>query len=147
MSLISQKLNQTSVNVVAGLILGADGRGLIAKRSSAMSSPGLWELPGGKTETDETDDVALIRELQEELSVTVAVGKRFATVRAIIRERPYVMSAYCCRLIHGVIRPTEHAEVLWISADDIPSLTWAPLDVPLLPQLSEVLRNAVQGRL
>ena len=133
-------------NVVAGLVLDALGRGLIAQRSMTMSSPGLWEIPGGKVEKGESNRVALVRELQEELSVVVTVGNKFATVHADIHQKSFQMDAYVCRLVQGAIQPMEHSSVRWITADDIFTLTWAPLDIPLLPQLSQVLRKSFQIR-
>ena len=129
------------VRVVAGLIVNAEGRGLIAKRSQEMSSPGLWEIPGGKIEPGESPKEALLRELMEELSVCVSVGRSFAKAEAHIAERLYVMEAFVCTLISGTCSPSEHEMLKWIGAEDVLSLSWAPLDVPMLPAISNVLRK------
>ena len=125
--------HSSTVFVVAGLIVDVDGRGLVAKRSQFMSSPGLWEIPGGKVELGESSREALLRELKEELSVTVFVGSLFATVETLINDRLYVMEAFQCRLLEGECNANEHESLRWITAHDVYRLTWAPLDVPMLP--------------
>jgi len=130
------------VRVVAGLIVDSNGRGLVAKRSQQMSSPGLWEIPGGKIEPGESARDALKRELQEELSVSVSVCESFATAEVLISDRRYTMEAYVCKLIEGECRATEHEVLRWIIADDVFRLSWAPLDVPMLSELSKLLRES-----
>ena len=132
------------VRVVAGLIINANGLGLVAKRSENMSSPGVWEIPGGKVESGEKRQKALVRELLEELNVEVFVKEKFGTVTAEIGGRHFTMDAYVCTLKSGTIRALEHQALKWIKAEDIPLLEWAPLDIPLLPNLFDVLRNAGQ---
>ncbi|MDP2378939.1 MAG: NUDIX domain-containing protein, partial [Pseudohongiella sp.] len=57
------------VHVAVGVIYGTDGRILIAQRSAEQHLGGLWEFPGGKVETGETVNDALVRELHEELGI------------------------------------------------------------------------------
>ena len=60
------------VHVAVGVICDADQRILIARRADHLHQGGLWEFPGGKVETGETVQEALVRELQEELAIAVA---------------------------------------------------------------------------
>ena len=63
------------VLVAACALIDADGRVLVAERPAGRSMAGLWEFPGGKVEPGEAPVAALVRELGEEVGVTVAVGR------------------------------------------------------------------------
>ena len=58
---------------VVGAAIVRDGRVLAARRTAPPEAAGRWELPGGKVESGETPDAALVREVAEELGCTVAV--------------------------------------------------------------------------
>src|SRR5262245_63796323 len=62
------------VLVAACVLLGREGRILIAKRPQGRSLAGLWEFPGGKVEPGESPEHALIRELAEELGIDIAAA-------------------------------------------------------------------------
>ncbi|MCK0380569.1 (deoxy)nucleoside triphosphate pyrophosphohydrolase, partial [Salmonella sp. L-S3099] len=57
--------------VTACALVDADGRVLLTQRPEGKSLAGLWEFPGGKVEPGETPEESLIRELREELGITV----------------------------------------------------------------------------
>ena len=84
--------------VVAGLILGDDGRVLIAQRRADQALGGLWEFPGGKVEPGEAPVAALARELREELGVTAAVGRIWDVLFHAYPAFDLVMLVYACRL-------------------------------------------------
>ena len=67
-----------TVLVSAVALIDSDGRILLAQRPEGKSMAGLWEFPGGKVETGETPEVALIRELQEELGIECPLGCSWA---------------------------------------------------------------------
>src|SRR4029077_1322983 len=58
--------------VVACALIDADKRVLIAQRPPGKSMAGLWEFPGGKVEPGERPEATLIRELHEELGISVS---------------------------------------------------------------------------
>ncbi|MEZ4321018.1 MAG: (deoxy)nucleoside triphosphate pyrophosphohydrolase [Myxococcota bacterium] len=121
-----------SIRVVAGAVL--DGESVLcALRSPTMSTPNRWELPGGKVEPGESDASALVRELREELGITVRVGAHLGTsVHGRIE-----LVAYLATLESGVPRPTEHAEIRWVPATELGALDWADADVPLVHALRD----------
>lgn len=127
------------LRVVAAAILRQDTV-LVARRGPGMALPLRWELPGGKVEPGETDEAALAREIREELLVEVAVGARIGENLHRQGARAIRLVAYRCRILGGVPRATEHAEVRWVTAPDLAGLDWAPADVPLLDALVRVLR-------
>lgn len=127
----------TPLRVVAGAIVH-DGRVLAARRGPRMSSPGVWELPGGKVERGECDEAALCRELDEELGVRVAVGRRLGAVRVDV-PRPLVLIGFQCRLLDGAPVAREHAEIRWVLPESFGELAWAAPDLPLLAALRPLL--------
>jgi len=60
-----------SIHVAAAVIVGIEGKILIARRPDHVHKGGLWEFPGGKVEDGESVQVALARELEEELAISV----------------------------------------------------------------------------
>lgn len=66
--------------VVAAALIDADGRVLLQKRPPGGSMADLWEFPGGKVETGETPEAALIRELEEELGIRTHARDRKSVV-------------------------------------------------------------------
>lgn len=107
----------------------------MALRSPTMSTPDRWELPGGKVEPGESDTQALIRELREELHITVEVQQ----LLGCSRFGPIELVAYTARLLDGDPRPAEHAEIRWVAANELHQLRWADADLPLIPLLRDTI--------
>ncbi len=68
------------MHVLAGVLLDADGRVLLAQRPPGKQLAGLWEFPGGKREVGETPWQALARELREELDIGVQRAEPFVAI-------------------------------------------------------------------
>jgi 8-oxo-dGTP diphosphatase len=127
------------VLVVAGLIVGADGRVLISQRRADQSLPLQWEFPGGKVEPGEAPAAALARELREELGAEAEVGRIWDVLFHAYPDFDIVMLVYHCRLRPGeVARPVEVAEVVWATPAEIDGGPWSilPADRPLVVRLA-----------
>jgi len=122
--------------VVAGLILGDDGRILITQRRADQALPLQWEFPGGKVEPGEAPALALVRELREELGVTVAVGRIWDVLFHAYPEFDLVMLVYACRIVDGSPRAGEVADLAWVEAPDLARWDILPADRPLVERLS-----------
>ena len=133
--------------VVAGALLRTvDGRTelLLAQRDYPAEVAGLWELPGGKVEEGETPGAALVRELDEELGVTVVAGERLdeqAPLRADL-----TLIALWATLRSGVPHAHEHRALRWVGHDALAALAdrgeMVPADTVWLGQLLDRLRPA-----
>jgi len=120
--------------VVAGLIIGGDGRILIAQRRADQALGGKWEFPGGKVEPGEAPVAALARELREELGVTAEVGRIWDVLFHAYPEFDLVMLVYVCRII-GSPRAVEVADLAWVAVAELPGWDILPADRPLVERL------------
>jgi len=124
--------------VVAGLIIGDDGRVLITQRRADQSLPLQWEFPGGKVEPGEAPVAALARELAEELGVEALVGAIWDVLFHPYPTFDLVMLVYACRLAPGAApRAVEVADLAWVRTEELPG-TWdiLPADRPLVARLA-----------
>ncbi len=115
---------------------------LLATRRPAHKKEGLkWEFPGGKIESGETEEIALAREINEELSIDVLPSKKLASI-TLATPYPIQLVAWKCEWITGEIKLTEHVAYRWISLDELGTIDLSEADRMLLPELSEKLRFA-----
>lgn len=127
--------NQT---VVAGALIAGNAL-LVAQRDRPPALAGLWELPGGKVAPGETDDVALARELKEELGVDVTVGARLGVDVAL--SPTTALRAYLVIQTGGTLRSIDHRAIKWITADELDDLDWVPADRTWLAELKQALTS------
>lgn len=117
---------------VACAIIERDGRVLAAQRSASMSLPLKWEFPGGKIEAGESPEECLIRELMEELGVTVLVGTALPPATHGYPDFTVTLYPFTCRMAGGTITPHEHHTLTWIEPRRLPELDWAAADLPVI---------------
>jgi len=131
--------------VVAAALIDPDGRMLIAQRPPGKAMAGLWEFPGGKWEPGETPEQALIRELDEELGISVKEPclAPFTFASHAYAHFHLLMPLYVCRRWEGMPVPRIHQAIKWVRPRDMisdPSLFPMPAaDLPLLPMLRDLL--------
>ncbi|EHH69196.1 bifunctional GNAT family N-acetyltransferase/(deoxy)nucleoside triphosphate pyrophosphohydrolase [Gluconobacter morbifer] len=127
--------------VVAGALLDAEGRILLAKRPEGKRLAGLWEFPGGKVERDETPEQALLREMKEELGVdlTGACLAPFTFVSENAGPFHLLMPLYVIRRWRGAPVPREGQELAWVPASDLGTYPMPDPDLPLIPLLQDLL--------
>jgi 8-oxo-dGTP diphosphatase len=124
------------INVV-GAVLTQGTKVLAAQRGPQMSLAGMWEFPGGKIEQGETPQQALRRELQEELLCTAEIGDKVTTTEHEYDFGIVILTTFYGTIVDQEPTLTEHAEVRWVEASDLASLTWAPADVPAVELVVE----------
>lgn len=125
---------------VVGAIVERNGAVFAARRNAERSAGGLWEFPGGKIETGETPEVALRRELQEELGVDVAVGPFVDRSLSDVGTARIELSCYAAQFTgEDPTTSSDHDAMQWVPLTELSSLQWAPGDVPLLEGLPERL--------
>jgi 8-oxo-dGTP diphosphatase len=127
--------------VAACALIDPDGRVLIAQRPQGRSMAGLWEFPGGKIEAGERPEVALIRELSEELAIEVqeACLAPFAFASHSYPDFHLLMPLYVCRRWEGTPKAVEATALKWVHPRDLGSYEMPPADLPLIPMLRDLL--------
>jgi 8-oxo-dGTP diphosphatase len=134
-------MSKRTVRVVAAMV-EADGRYLITQRRESAVLPNLWEFPGGKVETDETDAQALAREVHERLGVQVEVGQMISFVSHPYEQYIVDLYLYECRLMTHSLQARGVQDFRWISSDQFDQFEFAPADEASMSQLlGEILRH------
>ena len=125
------------VYVAAAAIFNQDGNILLAQRPKGKSMAGLWEFPGGKIETGETPERALVRELTEELTITVSEDdlKPITFASHAYESFHLFMPLYAVKRWIGVPRPTEGQTLAWVAPQDLHSYPAPAADIPLFDAL------------
>ena len=129
------------VLVAACALIDTDGRVLIAERPAGRSMAGLWEFPGGKVEAGETPEATLIRELKEELGITV---KEECLAPLTFASHAYpdfhlLMPLYVCRRWKGIVAPQEGQTLAWVRPNRLKDYPMPPADIPLIAHLSSLI--------
>ena len=129
------------VLVVAVALVDPEGRVLIAQRPEGKKMAGLWEFPGGKVEAGETPEGALIRELAEELGISVKEPclAPFTFASHTYPDFHLLMPFFICRRWEGIPAPREHAALKWVRPRDLSLYPMPAADLPLIPMLRDLL--------
>lgn len=126
-----------TINVVAAVIM-KEGRVFATQRGYGEFKDG-WEFPGGKVEAGESPEEALRREIREELEVEVNVGDLIDTIEYDYPAFHLSMKCYVCTIAGGSPHLLEHEAARWLSADQLDSVAWLPVDITLIPKIAGLL--------
>ena len=110
---------------------------LICRRPAHKTRAGLYEFPGGKIEQGESGDVAVKRELLEELNMQVKVGGLYASHTHEYPDFIITLWLYECEMLSDFVLK-EHESYAWIAPADLKEEEWAPADADILGTLKRV---------
>jgi 8-oxo-dGTP diphosphatase len=129
------------VLVAAAALVDPDGRVLICQRPEGKQLAGLWEFPGGKVEKDETPEACLIRELDEELGITVrhACLAPFVFASHAYEAFHLLMPLYLIRRWEGQVVAKEHKALAWVKPNGLADYPMPPADAPLVAWLRDLI--------
>ena len=127
-------MHKKSIDVVAAVIKKNDFF-LIANRSFEANSSGLWEFPGGKVEEKETFVSALIREIEEELSLKIQVGDKITSIDLKTSDKHMSVHYFYALILSGQIILNVHSEFKWVERNQLDSFKYIDGDRYVLKYL------------
>lgn len=139
--------NSTEILVVAAALISDSGEILMQRRRQHGIHGGLWEFPGGKIEALESPEMALVREIEEEIGIRLdAFSLRPVSFASGTRdpkapEEGLVILLYSCREWQGDVQCLDGDEIAWVAPGSIRDLEMPPLDYPLADALLAALQN------
>ncbi|MGD6867525.1 MULTISPECIES: (deoxy)nucleoside triphosphate pyrophosphohydrolase [Bacillus cereus group] len=123
------------ISVVGAVIFNENNEVLCALRSPTMTLPNYWEFPGGKIKKGEEPQVALVREIKEELGCAITVDEKVEEIEYEYETIIVHLTTYKAQIIEGIPKALEHTELRWVSVKDLNNLNWAPADIPTVESL------------
>lgn len=123
--------------LVTAAIIQKNGLILAARRKPGSHLAGYWEFPGGKIEAEETREECLARELWEEFGIQCIVGDFFGESIYDYETKVIRLLGYMVQHLSGTFQCRDHDQIIWLPVHELPSLKWAPADIPLVEKLQE----------
>lgn len=126
-----------TVKVVAAII--RDGNRILATQRGYGEQKDGWEFPGGKVESNETPEAAIVREIREELNADIEVTGFLTTVEHDYPNFHLSMDCFWARLAEGTeMKLLEHEAAKWLSIENINSVDWLPADIKVVEAIIRV---------
>ncbi len=127
--------------VVAAALIDIEGQLLLARRPEGKSMAGMWEFPGGKVETGETPEAALIRELKEEINVNISKSclAPFTFASYDYPDFHLLMPLYVCHRWKNEPMPKENQQLAWVTSAELDQYLVMEADKRFIPLLKDLL--------
>ena len=130
----SKLKTQNFIDVSAGLVFHK-GKLLITQRRAKDHLGGLWEFPGGKRESNESDEDCLRRELREELGIEVEITELIESIQHDYPEKSVHLKFFRCGLLKGEPAPLACDSIAWVSPTQLSNFDFPEADQRLLGKL------------
>lgn len=134
-----------TVKVVAAII--RDGNKIFATQRGYGDQKDGWEFPGGKIETNETPQQALVREIKEELDTDIIVGDYLTTIEYDYPAFHLSMQCFWCRIIDGIPVLKEHEAARWLDIEHIDGVDWLPADLTIIELIKDKMAEQVASEI
>ncbi len=116
-------------------VIVRDGLILATRRGKDMDHAGLWEFPGGKLHPGESYEECLIREIKEELNVTVRITGELIPSEFQYPQKRIKLIPFWAEIVEGTLYSVEHDRVEWFSPSQLMRLAWPGADMPIVEQV------------
>lgn len=129
--------------IVAAAIILDNNKVLIAQRQEGSNMEFKWEFPGGKLEQDETPEECLVREIKEELDISIEPVEIYKAVRHKHNDKDILLLAYICKRILGEGKAIECNDFKWIGLDELTQFDYTPADIEIVEKLKQDSRYRI----
>lgn len=123
------------VHVAVGVVMNAANQVLLAKRPNHLHQGGKWEFPGGKVENNETTSQALIRELQEEVNITVSDTTPLMTIAHDYPDKQVLLDIHIVKTFSGEPSGLEGQKVEWADLHKLQHYDFPAANAPIIDKL------------
>ena len=127
------------INVAVGVIINSQNQILISKRHEHLHQGGKWEFPGGKIESGESTQQALIRELKEEVNLDVNSTKPFMAQSFDYPDKHVYLDIHLVTDFSGNAEGIEGQEIKWVAKTDIRDYQFPDANYVILDKLTEAI--------
>jgi 8-oxo-dGTP diphosphatase len=127
------------IHVVAGALVDAAGRVLIAQRPAGKHMAGGWEFPGGKLALDEAPFDGLVRELREELNIEVTTAVPVIAYTHHYADRSILLDLWHVTCYVGEPESAEGQAIKWIAISDLANADLLAADKPMIEPLQKAV--------
>ncbi|ABX41989.1 (deoxy)nucleoside triphosphate pyrophosphohydrolase [Lachnoclostridium phytofermentans] len=128
-----------TIKVVAAIIV--NNKRILATQRGYGDFKGGWEFPGGKIEEAESSEVALRREIKEELDIDIEIIDFLTTVEYTYPNFHLSMQCYFCGIKAGEVKLLEHEASKWLAIEELDSVLWLPADIEVVEKIKESYLN------
>ena len=123
--------------VVCCALIRREERVLLVKRPANKADGLKWEFPGGKVEPGESFEDCILREIQEELNLELALKGQLAPVEHENSERRLRLIPFLASEAKGVLELREHTDLKWATLEELGQYQLCEADRLLLDMLSQ----------
>ena len=122
---------------VSAAVIFKQGRVYIQQRKTQGLMGGLWEFPGGKMETGETEEECLRREIKEELGINVRIGDKIMTHRHSYTRFRVTLHVFQCQIHSGKLSPIECDDWKWVKPEELVQFPFPAANVKIIKHLNK----------
>jgi 8-oxo-dGTP diphosphatase len=134
--------------IATAAIIRNENKILLAQRKKdSWLEPNKWEFPGGKVESSETYEECLIREIKEELGITISINRfLIKTTHNYVKDSkifPITLMAYIVDWVEGEVKNIDCQDSCWVELEDLRMYNFAAADIPILNEFLSSLKNLI----
>ena len=122
------------IDVTCAIIRNDDDDVLVVQRGEKTDHPFKWEFPGGKTNSDETNEECILREISEELSMDIVICGHLDPVEYNYGYKQIRLIPFICDTLDELPVLSEHIAFRWVSTGDLPDVDFSEADIPVAKQ-------------